>query len=102
MANAQKALSKDDIKGDVLQRLECATCTQKLGMVESFDIVELDKAETREEGSRNAVTIMCGDCQKANKVPVRGYRFVGPDIIGEFQVDDLPDLAPGKPKAAEE
>ena len=95
MGNANKALTKGDLKGGLLQRLECATCTRKLAQVESFDVVQLDKAETREPGSRRAVTVMCDECQKLKRVPVRSYRYVMPDVIGEAQIEDLPDLGPG-------
>jgi RNase P subunit RPR2 len=91
MVNQQ--ITKGDIKGDLAQRLECATCTRKLNQVEDFEIVKLDKKESAAPDAKRAVTIMCDECIKLKRVPMRAYRYVMADIINEVQTESLPDYA---------
>lgn len=92
MAN-DKQLSLSDIKGDLAQRLGCASCTRKFNQVKAVR-VELDRYETKEPNSRKAVTFICEQCQEENRAPVYAYRLVGTGgLVNEIRIEDLPDMA---------
>jgi hypothetical protein len=90
MAN-DKQLSLSDIKGDLAQRLGCASCTRKFNQVRATR-VELDRYETKEPNSRKAITFICEECNKEGRKPVYAYRLVGTGgLVNEIRIEDLPE-----------
>jgi hypothetical protein len=90
MAN-DKQLSLSDIKGDLAQRLGCASCTRKFNQVRATR-VELDRYETKEPNSRKAITFICEECNKEGRKPVYAYRIVGTGgLVNEIRIEDLPE-----------
>jgi len=90
MAN-DKQLSLSDIKGDLAQRLGCASCTRKFNQVRAIR-VELDRYETKEPNSKKAVTFICEECKETGRAPVYAYRIVGTGgLVNEIRIEDLPE-----------
>jgi hypothetical protein len=90
MAN-DKQLTLSDIKGDLAQRLGCASCTRKFNQVKAVR-VELDRYETKEPNAKKAYTFICEQCNKEGRAPVYAYRMVGTGgIVNEIRIEDLPE-----------
>jgi hypothetical protein len=99
MAN-DKQLSLSDIKGDLAQRLGCASCTRKFNQVRATR-VELDRYETKEANSKKAVTFVCEECAKEGRAPVYAYRLVGTGgLVNEIRIEDLPDTRNTAPRSS--